>query len=86
MFSELLLHILYLVLILLTLLLNGIYHSIDQLLFLLQRAVQLFHILQNKLGMDLGNPFMNLFLVPFGFRKMYDDLDAELPPILCLIL
>ena len=78
--------LLFFILILLCLLLNRVYHGVDQLLLLLQGAVQLFDILQNKLCMDLGYSLLNFFLIFFGFRKMYDDLDAELPPILFLIL
>ena len=83
---AILLYLLLTLLILLCLLLNGIHHGIDQLLLLLQGAVQLFDILQNKLCMDLSDSLLNFFLIFFGFRKMYDDLDAELPPILFLSL
>ena len=61
-------------------------HGVDELLFLLQGAVQRLDVLQNELGVDLGDPLLDLLHVLFGFRIMYDDLDAELPPFLCFIL
>ena len=71
---------------LLCLFLDRIGHSVDELLFLLQGAVQRFDILQNELGVDLGDPLLDLLHILFGFRIMYDDLDAELPPFLRFIL
>ena len=61
-------------------------HGVDELLLLLQGAVQRFDILQNELCVDLGDPLLDLIQIFFGFRIMYDDLDAELPPFLCFIL
>ena len=66
--------------------LDGVGNSIDQPLLLLQRTVQLFYILQNILCMNFGDAPLQLCLTLVGLRKMYNNLDVELPPILFLYL
>ena len=64
---------------------NVICDGVNQLLFLLQRAVQSINGLQNKLGVDFSNALLQFCLPLFGFWKMYNELDLKRPPILCFV-
>ena len=60
--------------------------GVNQLLFLLQRAVQLIDGLQDKLSVNFSNALLQVCLPLFGFRKMYNELDLKRPPILCFAI